>query len=450
MKNYIGWVNDHSGSMLHLAKAAMNDYNNSITATKNAASREMLDTVVSVVGVGVGSTSRGAGYGCTRQVTISNPHVLKPITSWSTDGGTPLYDGIGNMIELFESLPDANDQNVSFLILTTTDGAEMHSSTKWADSRTLSKKIAELQATGRWTFVFRVPAGKRGSVSSLGVPLDNVQEWETTAAGMAQSTAQTTAAMDGYFAARSAGVKSSSAFYTNAAAVNTAALTDVSPETSLYIVPATAGRLEIKDFILQHRKQYLKGAAFYQLVKTEARIGPKKIVLVRDRATGKVFAGQDARSMLSLPNDPTSNARVHPGEHGKYDIFVQSESLNRLLPAGTGVIYWEKQGVPFTQEDIAKFAPKVPVAAAPAVPVLPAVNGRTKPTPSPVPKAVPQPASTDTMNGKRVVWFKKRDDARAFARTSGKTLQGEVRQFEQSVHTPQPRGPNGERWFVYL
>lgn len=81
--------------------------------------------------------------------------------------------------------------------------------------------------------------------------------------------------------------------------------------------------------------------------------------------------------------------------------------------------------------------------AASAVPVLPAVVGRTKPTPSPVPKApvVQQP---------NVKWFAKRDDARDYARIHGGVVQGELRQFEQNVHTPQPRGPNGERWFVTL
>ena len=53
-KNYIKFVNDHSGSMVSIAKAAMKDYNANIDAVKSAATREMLDTVVSVVGVGIG------------------------------------------------------------------------------------------------------------------------------------------------------------------------------------------------------------------------------------------------------------------------------------------------------------------------------------------------------------------------------------------------------------
>src|SRR5262249_39022432 len=131
MKNYIGFVNDHSGSMASIAKAAMEDYNTNISAVANAASREMLDTVVSVVGVGIGPDVKHHrdGFGVKRQVTISNPNVLKPINTWPVTGGTPLYDGIGDMIDLLSNLPDANSNDVSFLIMVTTDGQEMHSVT---------------------------------------------------------------------------------------------------------------------------------------------------------------------------------------------------------------------------------------------------------------------------------------------------------------------------------
>lgn len=431
MKNYIAFVDDHSGSMDHIAHIALIDSNANMQAIADAASKEKLDTVVSQFALGFPN-----GAQVTRTLTISNPNVLKPATSWPTPGGTPLYDAIWQAIELHESLPDYNDPNVSVVVYITTDGAEAHS--KRSDPYTLKRKIEQLQATGRWTFVARMPRGYRLGATKIGIPDGNILEWETSEAGMRAATAQTQTATASFYAARSAGAKSSTSFYTNAAAVNTSVLEDISKEVSLYTVPATAGRLEIQDFILQHRQQYLKGAAFYQLVKSEARVGPKKIILVRERATGKVFAGKDARKMLGLPEVASANARVHPGDHGNYDIFIQSESTNRLLPAGTGVIYWEKQGVPFTQADIEKFQKRPAVAAAPVVPQLPAVVGRTKPTPSPVPKASP----VLTVNGKPVKWFTKREDARKA---------GSVKDGSSLNHGYSPvHGPNGERWFVYL
>jgi len=225
MKNYIGFVNDHSGSMSSLAVAAKNDYNTNITAIKNAADREMLDTVVSVVAVGI---KDGKGNEVKRQVQVSNPHVLKPIDSWPCPGGTPLYDGIGSMIELLQGLPDADNDDVSFLIMITTDGEEMHS--KKYNDRNLRTLIEQVSRSGRWTFAFRVPRGASLSkITALGIPTGNIQEWDTTTAGLQASTVQTVQAMDNYFTTRSTGVKSSSAFYADATKVNTQVLTDPWP-----------------------------------------------------------------------------------------------------------------------------------------------------------------------------------------------------------------------------
>ena len=375
MKNYIGFVNDHSGSMRNLAVAATKDYNANIAAVKHAATAEMLDTVVSVVGVGVSGHTD-----VKRQVQISNPHVLKEITSWEAHGGTPLYDGIGDMIELLAGLPDANNEEVSFLVMVTTDGAEGHS-TKYNASR-LAALIRSVSTTGRWTFVFRVPKfANLYKIEELGISKDNIQQWETTAQGMAKSTIVNAQAMGSFFAARSAGAKSTSSFYADASKVNVAALTDISKEISLYLVPMQDNGIEIRPFILRHRMRHLKGAAFYQLTKTESRVQHDKLILVRDRATGKFFGGKEARSMIGLPEG--QNARLHPGDHKNFDLFIQSNSVNRKLVAGTGVAYWEKIGVEFTEADLAYLQPK-PVAA-PAVVQLPQVPVSFTPTKSPIP-----------------------------------------------------------------
>lgn len=400
-KQYIGFVNDHSGSMAgSRAKAAIGDYNVTIGAVKDAASREMLDTIVSVVAIGIGKDSAGReGFGTTRQVVVSNPHVLKPITNWPTPGGTPLYDGVGNMIELFKSLPDYANENVSFLVMTTTDGEEGHSS-KY-NARTLSQEIANLTNTGRWTFVFRVPKGHSRQITDrLGVSVDNVQEWETTAEGMAKSTVATTQAINSFYSARSAGAKGSNVFYANAANVTAAdvksALVDISKEIKLFVVPASVGDkgIEIKPFVeAVNAGQFLKGSAFYQLTKTEPRVQDTKLIIIRDRTNGKAYSGAQARDMIGLPKVGT--VRLHPGDHGNFDLFIQSTSVNRKLVGNTGVIYWEKIGVPFTAADTAYLngpvSAKKPAPKAPVVVQLPAVTPTNKPTASPL---VPTPNRT--------------------------------------------------------
>lgn len=433
MKNYIGFVNDHSGSMQRLHEAAIKDYNTMIGAVKDAASREMQDTIVSTIGIGLPNNR------VLRQVVISNPHVLKPIRDWVAYGNTPLLDGIADMIKLFESLPDYDNPDVSFLVSITTDGDEndSHTSRYW-----LRNKIEELQKTGRWTFVFRVPKGSKQYVSHLGVPAENIQQWETTNAGMEKSTKETKKAMDSFFTARAAGAKSSTAFYASAADVDTSALADITKDTSLYVVPDADMGIEIRDFILRHRMEYLKGAAFYQLTKTESRVSHTKLIAIRSRLTGKTFAGLEARQMIGLPTD--RNARLHPGDHGNYDIFIQSESVNRKLVGGTGVLYWAKIGVPFTEADLAYLNPKAAVDPTGPI-VLPKVAPATKPTKSPIPKT--KRVTGPTVDGKPVRFFASRREGREHIGNMGNG----VKDLDKEYVAHSVTGNNdSHRWFVFL
>ena len=434
MKNYIGFVNDHFGSMSHLARAAMNDYNANIAAIKEAATQEMLDTVVSVVGVGYPNDHQ-----VTRQVQISNPHVLKPVTKWAVQGGTPLYDGIASMINLLKDLPDANEPNVSFLVMITTDGEEC--SSRSYNKNSLTNLIAEVANNGRWTFVFRVPKGEKYRIADLGVPAGNIQEWETSVAGMEKATTATKQAVDTYFTARSTGSKSSTTFYADANKVDTSILTDISKEVSLYVVPDADMGIEMRPFILRHRMEYLKGAAFYQLTKTEARVSHTKLIAIRDRNTGHVYSGFDARKMIGLPTD--KNARLHPGDHGNFDLFIQSESINRKLVGGTGVLYWPKIGVPFTDADLAYLQPK-PATNSIGPLVLPKVEATGKPTKSPIPK---KPKVTDpTVCGKPVQFFPTRREARSHIGSNGSG----VKDVDTFAIADVVGTTFGQRWFVYL
>lgn len=375
MKNYISFVNDHSGSMSGLANAAIKDFNANIAAIKDASSREMLDTVVSVMEV---------GYNSGLTVQISNPHVLKPKTLWAAGGGTPLWSGTKMLLDMLSRLPDINHPDVSVLVFITTDGA----ATDHHNYEALKAAMAPMLRTGRWTFVARVPSSinslYKTKLLDLGIPEGNIQTWDTTTEGMVASTAQTTQAMSNYFTARSAGAKSTGSFYANASKVDITALTDISSKVSLYVVPQQDNGIEIRPFVLRHRTELLKGSAFYQLTKTESKVAHDKQVLVRDRASGKIFAGAEARKMIGLPTD--RNARLHPGDHKNFDLFIQSFSVNRKLVGGTGLIYWKEIGTPFTEADLAYLQPKAaPTPAAAQVVQLPAVPVSNTPTKSPIP-----------------------------------------------------------------
>ena len=430
MKNYIGFVNDHSGSMSgQFAIAAAADYNAISGAIVKAATTEMQDTIVSVVDIG--SYVR-------REVTFSNPHVLKPITRWKATGGTPLYEGLLDLINLHESAPDLEKDEVSFVIFTTTDG-EANYDDKIKYKPLVAAKIAQLARTGRWTFVFRVPRGQAYQVNDLGVPSSNIQEWDTTTEGMKVSTVQTQAAVTSFYTARSAGAKSSNTFYAQAAAVDTSKLVDISSKVSVYQVGQGQMGILIRDFILTKRMEYLIGAAFYQLTKTESRVSPTKLILIREKATGKVYAGNDARKMIGL--DTVNNARLHPGDHGQYEIYIQSESWNRKLVEGSLVLYWAEKGRPMTQADLDKYAPATPVAAPAVLQGLP-VAPTNKPTPSPIP-VTKKATDLSYVNGKKVFGvYDTRMEARQAGAPSGRSVK-DIKDF------PGMALEGGKRWFLF-
>lgn len=348
MKTYIGISRDHSGSMHNIAKAATSDYNSKITAIKTAATLQNMDTIVSVVECGSQRTDR-----VRRVITNSAVATLTPITHYETDGvGTPLWDSVGELIEMFESTPDAMNKDVSFLVMAITDGEE-NSSRKY-DSKILAKKIKTLEATDRWTFVFRVPIGSGDRICQrLGVHPGNVQEWEQTNAGVEKAASLDSEAFTTFFADRSSGKTATKKFYTNLKDVSLTdiniQMTDVSKEVMLFPVSLNEDGADIRSFIESrlNGRPMLKGSGFYQLTKTEPKVQANKKILIRDKDTQAVFYGAAARKLLGLPTFGT--VRVAPGEHGQFDIFIQSTSVNRKMSKGTTLIYWENVGTSYKE-----------------------------------------------------------------------------------------------------
>lgn len=335
-KNYIVIVRDHSGSMKSIARHAARDYNDNIAALKEAARAESIDTIVSTIKCGVGSGL------VRRDVVNSNVQVLEEITEnrYEADGfSTPLFDSVGDAIELLRGVPDFRDPNVSFLVMVITDGME-NSSKNWTGWQ-LAEEIRRLQATDRWTFAFRVPRGGAGDLEQLGVPAGNILEWDQTARGFEVATNTTRSAIGSYYQSRSKGLSSVRTFYTDLQGVRSSDLKatceDIRDDVEIWRVGDTTEL--VREFCERRsRRPFVKGTAFYELVKTEPKVQDYKQIAIRDRQTGAVFVGAAARSALGLPARGT--ARVVPGDHSKFDVFVQSTSVNRKLPPHTRVLYW--------------------------------------------------------------------------------------------------------------
>ncbi|MHA1815985.1 MAG: hypothetical protein ACTSX1_08270, partial [Candidatus Heimdallarchaeaceae archaeon] len=78
-------------------------------------------------------------------------------------------------------------------------------------------------------------------------------------------------------------------------------------------------------------------------IKTEKKVQDYKLVALRVKTSGKVYCGQEARDMLGI-GQAVGTVRLVPGDHGKFDVFIQSTSVNRKIPAGSEVMYWTKVG----------------------------------------------------------------------------------------------------------
>jgi hypothetical protein len=339
-KQYIGISRDHSGSMSSygLTTQAKNDYNETIASIKSAAQENQVDTIVNVVRCG--DNNSYAGKAVSREVVNSNVQVLRPLTSYAATGySTPLFDSVGDLIELMENAPDAKDPNVSFLVMAITDGEENSSHNYTASS--LAAKIRKLQATDRWTFVFRVPKGsyKQQLVNKLGIYEGNVQEWELTAKGFQTATVQTKSAFSNYYLGRKTGIKGSSTFYVDMSKVSAgqvrSEVPNITSEVKLMPVYKTA---DIKTF-METTVGYLKlGTAFYQLTKTEKAVQDHKRICIRNKKSGAIYGGMEAREVLGLPMN--GSVKLAPGDHAEFDIFIQSTSTNRKLMPNTTVLYW--------------------------------------------------------------------------------------------------------------
>ncbi len=358
MKQYIGISRDHSLSMTNLGRAAMKDYNQTIDAIKNAANGSQIDTIVSVVECGRPQSyenyiknQRGGfdpfrveGPGIVRRdIVNSNVNQLQEMITYPTDGrSTPLLDSVGELIDIFESVPDYHNKDVSFLVMAITDGEE-NSSQRW-DRRKLALKIQQLDLTGRWTFAFRCPRGYSENLVRLGIPRGNILEWDQTERGVETATTITTSAFDSYYTIRSAGVTNTNKFFVDIGTVPVAKvkseLIDISSKVDTrYVANGHAGML-IRDFyeMFFGKDSYVAGTVYYELTKTE-KVQPSKKLIVLDTKTEAMYTGKNVRDLLGLPDHAQIN--LTPNQLGQYKVFVQSTSFTRKLAKGTRVLIYK-------------------------------------------------------------------------------------------------------------
>jgi hypothetical protein len=99
----------------------------------------------------------------------------------------------------------------------------------------------------------------------------------------------------------------------------------------------------INDFVKAQGLTFKTGRGFYQFTKRVLVQSYKEVVL-RNKRTGDMFSGDEARRIAGIPIGTTANVSPVAPELRNYDCFIQSTSATRKLLGGTQFLYevWKK------------------------------------------------------------------------------------------------------------
>lgn len=389
-KFYVSILTDHTASMSSFRTLARRDLQNQIDQLKSIESED-LEIFVNQRRM-EGSWSTQTDWVAASSIDTSSDHYS------CRAGYTDLY--AQSLIVLNHAFKRyLQDPTAEHLVMLFTDGSDNSSST--SDQVELKKLIDQLVKTDKFTITARVPTGTARRISEkCGISEDNILEWTTTIAGFEAATQQATTSIRSHVQTyASTGVTQKSSFYKTDAASLTATdlkvLTDISSDVCIF--PVTKAET-IRPFVeARLGRSMVRGAAYYELKKKET-VQPQKQLIIRDKKTKMIYGGDQARMLLGLPSG--SSIKVAPGDHGNFDIYVQSTSVNRKLDAGAELVYWEgkKTGVtqvtPVQAQSAAQPAPSkaMQIGPTPATPVVsvaswaadrlqvPAGNATSRPT----------------------------------------------------------------------
>jgi len=240
------------------------------------------------------------------------------------------------MVRHFESLPDVNDAQILIEVLS--DGEENGSRNFY--ETTIRNLIKEKDTLDNWTFVART--NNAYEFTKIGFHNDNIKVWDGATAQSLQNTSlEASSSRSTYLSAVATGtLRKTTSFYTDMSKVSVedvkGTMTDISKAVKVFQLATTE---VIQPFVEKMTGAYVKGTAFYQLTKPEDVVQDYKILLVLDKKSGAVYSGRDARSLLNLPT--VGNCKIIPGNHGNFEVYIQSTSINRKLHGGSKLIIWD-------------------------------------------------------------------------------------------------------------
>lgn len=263
---------------------------------------------------------------------VSGYEVCDRIRDMRAGGGTPMLGCIDQACQrISRRLNHTNGDAAMIIVVTDGEATDRH----YTNETRVRGWLAN-QSLGPWSFAVVGPAGVIQACASLGFPAGNILCWDGSSEDLERVSNHMARATSTYMGARSRGLTKSTDYFTSdLSAVNAATL------AACQRVPATAHEVkkeeQIKPFVERvTRRDYRIGTAYYQLTKPELIQDGKDVIIREKSVPGVFYGGPAARSILGLR--PGASAKVKPGNHANYDVFIKSESVNRKLVRGTTLL----------------------------------------------------------------------------------------------------------------
>ncbi len=330
--NHIVFVVDASGSMGHLSNDVVKVFDSQIEYLAKRSKELDQETRVTVY-----------LFNNNTKCIIFDKDVLRLpslASFYDANGGTEL---VGATLTALEDLGNTHQKygDHSFLLFTLTDG--QHNGTGSVSQ--LSNKIKTLP--DNWTLAVLVPNSVCvHEAKKFGFDKDNIQVWSTDKNGINEVGNTLKEVTNTYMTNRAKGIRGSKNLFNLNTNISKSAVKNNLQQldsNSYHFIPITdtggiikdgVRKIYLKQFVEAWNITFCKGANYYQLTKPEKVQGNKQIC-IREKFSGKVFSGLNARNMLGLPNH---EVKVSPADFGDFEIFIQSNSDNRLLIPGTNLI----------------------------------------------------------------------------------------------------------------
>lgn len=249
-----------------------------------------------------------------------------------SQGNTCLYDALTEAAGMAQRTLDQKQASAVLIYLITDGQPTGHQRNT---SQSAAAAVSKVLATKCVTFVCVGPPSAVGFFRNCAIPEGCIRNWDGhSAEDLSKVTGQATEGLKDFAEARTRGETSVQKFWQVDARKLEGNLDKLLDVTALCRTLKIKHEQPIQPFIEENKLPFVVGQGHYALTKKE-KLLPGRSLLVRRKGEFKIYAGPRVRELLGLPETECS---VSPGDMGLFELFLGSNSHNRLLVPGTDLI----------------------------------------------------------------------------------------------------------------